>query len=415
MNVLMFTSVIDRVGTWYRAFNLATALTRRGHDVTLIKGGSQRFLPERKVEEGVLVWNLPRFWGSSLFHRGTRMPWDIVERASLFGLRQYDVTHAFTHHLNSMLPALAGRWLQRSTVVLGDRDDLWTDGGLYGDGTERSSLSGKLDYRFHSWTERGMGRWFHGMTVASRDLLQRVYAEGADPTRVHQVINGCPVDRIHPGDRRMARKTLGLPANRPILLFIGVGQYDVDLILGALGHLKRRLQPFAQPLTYLVGPNKEHLQRLVAEVGLSKDVIATGFLSDDAIVPYLQAADVGLLPFADKPLNRARYPIKIGDYLAAGLPILTNLVGEMGRIVQTEKVGLATGASPEAYAAGLVEMLSNPEMLVGFRSRARAAAERMSWDIVGRDLEQFYFDLIEKIKDTSVRNLTVEMDKSCVS
>jgi glycosyltransferase involved in cell wall biosynthesis len=391
MKVLMFTSVIDRVGTWYRAFNLAAALTRRGHTVTLVKGGTQRLIPRRQVEAGVEIWNLPRLWGSSFFHRGTRMPWDIVERASFQVFGHHDVAHAFTHHLNSMLPALAGRWLRPRTLVLGDRDDLWADGGLYGDGSGRS-LVGALDYRFHSWTERGMGRWFHGMTVASDDLMRRVCADGAAPANVRKIINGCPIERIRPGDRRAARDKLGLPGDRPILLFIGVGQYDVDLILASLRLLKQS-SPSLAPLTFLVGPNQELLRKLVAEDGLSEDVIATGFLSDEAIVPYLHAADVGLLPFADKPLNWARYPIKIGDYLAAGLPVITNFVGEMGRIVRTEQVGLATDSSPAAYAAGIVQMLSDPEALAGFRSRARPAAERMSWDAAGVDLERFYLDL----------------------
>jgi glycosyltransferase involved in cell wall biosynthesis len=401
MNVLMYTSLIDRVGTWYRAFNLAAALTRRGHTVTLIKGGLQRVIPRRQIEEGVAIWDLPRFFGSSFFHRGTRMPWDIVGRTSFQLFSHYDVVHSFTHHLNSMLPALVGRWIRPSTLVLGDRDDLWADGGLYGDGSNRS-FPGKLDYRFHSWTERGMGRWFHGLTVASDDLMQRAYAEGAAPGHVHKVINGCPVERIRPGDRRAAREMLRLPLDRSILLFIGVGQYDVDLILAALRLLKRISPELARPLTYLVGPNLEYLQKLIADDGLSEDVVATGFLSDDAIVPYLHAADLGLLPFADKPLNRARYPIKIGDYLASGLPVLTNLVGEMGRIVQTEQVGLATDASPEGYARGIVQMLSDPEALAAFRIRARAVAEAMSWATVGKELEQFYLELGARRRSLSV-------------
>jgi glycosyltransferase involved in cell wall biosynthesis len=397
MNILMYTSLIDRVGTWYRAFNLAAALTRRGHRLTLIKGGTQRLVPRRQVEDGVAIWDFPRFWGSSFFHRGTRMPWDIVERIAFSAFEHYDVVHAFTHHLNSMLPALAGKWLRPSTLVLADRDDLWADGGLYGDGSGRSFV-GQLDYRFHSWTERGMGRWFDSMTVASDDLMQRAVADGASPDRVRKIINGCPVERIRPGDRRAAREALGLPLDRAILLFVGVGQYDVDLVLAALRLLKRTSPDVAMPLTYLVGPNREHLEKLVADDGLSADIVATGFLSDAQIVPYLQAADVGLLPFADKALNRARFPIKIGDYLAAGLPVLTNFVGEMGRIVRDEQVGLATDANAQAYATGMVQMLSDPEVLAGFRSRARLAAEQMSWDAVGGDLEQAYLDLSGQLR-----------------
>jgi glycosyltransferase involved in cell wall biosynthesis len=73
-------------------------------------------------------------------------------------------------------------------------------------------------------------------------------------------------------------------------------------------------------------------------------------------------------------------------------------VGEMGRIVRDEQVGLATDASPQAYATGMVQMLSDPEALAGFRRRARIAAEQMSWDAVGGVLEKAYLDLSRELR-----------------
>lgn len=386
----MFTSLIARVGTWYRVFNLAAGLARRGHEVSIVKGGLQRFLPRSKLEAGVTIWDFPRFFGSSVFHRGTRMPWDIVDR-TLFGIAQRaDVIHSFTHHLNSLLPTLLAGRLAQTPVVVGDRDDLWADGGLYGDG-DADSWVARMDHQFHAWTERAMGRWLDALTVASDDLMQRAYSTGAAPGSIRKIINGCPVDRIRPGDRLAARAALGIENERRVLLFIGVGQYDIDLILDSLVLLKRSgWAAEAFPLLYLVGPNENLLRRLVGERALEANVVTTGFLSDEGILPYLHAADIGLLPFADKALNRARFPIKIGDYLAAGLPILTNRVGEMGRIVEGEAAGLATGANAESFAEGLRQMIADPASLGRQRVNARAAAERMSWDRVSGDLEQFY-------------------------
>ncbi len=127
--------------------------------------------------------------------------------------------------------------------------------------------------------------------------------------------------------------------------------------------------------------------------GVSEDVLTTDFLKDAELPPYLQAADVGLLPFADKPLNWARFPIKLGDYLAAGLPVLTNAVGEMGRIVRDEDAGEVTGSDPRAYAAGMARMLDDQVRLEGCRRKARAAAEKMSWSAVSGELEDFYLTL----------------------
>lgn len=391
MKVLMFTAVLHPVGTWYRAFNLASALVRRGHSVAVVKVGLQRIQLEEETVDGVSVIETPRFWGSSLFHRGTRMPHDIAGRIALQLFRGFDVVHAFTHHLNALLPALASR-SARKRLVLGDRDDLWADGGLL-DRSDRPRLVDRINYSFHTWTERNMGRWLGTMTVVSEDLRDRLVASGVPPERIRKIINGCAVERIRPGDRSLARAKLGLPVDRSILLFVGVGQYDVDLILDALGHLKADLGEDALPLTVLVGPHEDSMREWAAQRRVAGHVIATGYLKDAEILPYLQAADVGLLPFADKPLNWARFPIKIGDYLAAGLPILTNDVGEMGRMVREADVGEVTAPDPSSYAAGLRRMLADRNRLTVWSRRARETAERLSWQAIGADLERFYLEM----------------------
>ena len=392
MKILMLTAVMYPAGTWYRAFNLAVALGRRGHSVSVVRGGMQRVWPRVESEQGVTIWQVPRLWGSSLFHQGTRMPWDLATRIALQIPGRFDVVHAFSHHFNALFPALVGGWLHPSTLVVGDRDDLWSDGGLYGDGGT-GSLIDRTNHRFHTWTEREMGRWTGTMTVVSADLYQRVIERGLDETRVRKIINGSAVDRITPGDQGTARRTLNLPLNQPVALFVGFGQYDVDLILDAMVEFSRRNPDRERPLTVLIGPHKDRLLRMAEARGLDSHVVATGSLPDAAILPYLRAADVGLLPFADKPLNWARFPIKIGDYLGAGLPVLTNEVGEIGELVRATGSGEVTAPDAISYADGLARMLRDRAKLDETRVRARAAAELNSWDVIGGTLEQFYLEM----------------------
>lgn len=395
MKILLLTAIDRRFGTWFRTFNLAAGLVKRGHQVTFMRiSGDRHVVPRHTVEEGVSIYEVPRFWGATaVFHSGTRMPVDIAVRVLMQLVNKYDVVHSFTHYLNAILPALIARQIRRSPVFVGDRDDLWTDGGLMGAASARGVLA-TLDYKFSAWTEKNMGRWLGAMTVVSEDLRERELANGVEPGRVKKIINGCPVDQIAPGDKVRARTALDLPQDRQIALFVGVGQYDVDLIFEALKRFRASHPDRPMPLTLFVGPHGRKLREMAQERGVAEFIRATDdVVSGPELLVYLHAADVGLLPFADKPLNWARWPIKLGDYLAAGLPILTNAVGEMGRVVAEEEVGEVTASDAQAFADGLARLLVDDARLRTLGARARAAAVRLNWDAVAGELEEFYVHL----------------------
>ena len=76
-------------------------------------------------------------------------------------------------------------------------------------------------------------------TVDEREQLVRLY--GADPERIEIVPPGVDTTVFSPGDRALARRTLGL-ADRPVLLFVGRIQplKGADLAVRALAELADR-------------------------------------------------------------------------------------------------------------------------------------------------------------------------------
>src|SRR5207249_816735 len=157
----------------------------------------------------------------------------------------------------------------------------------------------------------------------------------------------------------------------------------IDLIFQALGHLRDQRVPHFLVVT---GPNAPAVRAAVREHGINADVRVAGLVPFEELKRYLAASDVGLLPYADKAINRARWPIKLGDYLAAGLPVATCAVGEMGAFVQEWNVGVATGTTPEAFARGIIELLQLPDPHA-LRKRARQAAVEFSWAAMGARAE----------------------------
>jgi glycosyltransferase involved in cell wall biosynthesis len=108
----------------------------------------------------------------------------------------------------------------------------------------------------------------------------------------------------------------------------------------------------------------------------------------------LGAADVGLHVLADVPLFRYGVsPNKVNDYMAAGLPVLTNTPGEVTRLVDEAKAGL--GVEPHELAAGVRRMreLGTDELSRWGASGKRFIEEERSPRVLAQRLEDVLNDV----------------------
>lgn len=104
-------------------------------------------------------------------------------------------------------------------------------------------------------------------------------------------------------------------ARRPLLVY--VGSLDSRLDVSALLTLARELP---EATIALVGPllDGRHLDplRMAANVEIHPP------LGREEITGLVRAADAGLIPHVSSPLTRAMSPLKLYEYLAAGLPVV---------------------------------------------------------------------------------------------
>jgi glycosyltransferase involved in cell wall biosynthesis len=105
-----------------------------------------------------------------------------------------------------------------------------------------------------------------------------------------------------------------------------------------------------------------------------------GRVSFEQVTHVLGAADILVLPMTETPLNLARWPHKFGDYLAAGRPIATTRVGDIGRDVSNNAIGAAGEPTGEGLAAAIAQIISNPAEWDAMGRRGREMAETThSW------------------------------------
>ena len=157
---------------------------------------------------------------------------------------------------------------------------------------------------------------------------------------------------------------------RPTIVFTGAIvsiKLDFELLV-ELARLRPRLS-FA--LVGPVGPGDPHTD--VSPLRAEPNVHLLGPRAYAELPSVLRAADVGLIPYARNQLTESIFPMKVYEYLAAGLPVIATPLPALAGIEGVSSAGDAAGIAALIDAA----LASDRPELRAQRSRAAAAH---SWD-----------------------------------
>jgi len=375
--------VAGRGGSYIRAFSLARGLASIGHAVTLLAAPQKVGLATRDhTHDGVRVVQLGDLLPYRVRHGGLS-PLELAARLRFVAQLEADVVHAFGHR-----PTVAStaRSCQRAGLhVIGDWADLWGldgIGGLRG-WAARNSL-GRLDERW----ERTTYPRYDGLTTINPDLKRRAELFGIPGDRIEVIPVGADPEAIRPLPQSEMRKRLGLPVDRPIVMHVGLSIYDASLLGGCFAEVARQ-EP--KVLFVLVGRSMRDVREAMSAAGHAERLIEMGFVPYENMGAYLACGDVMVLPYSDRSVNRGRTPNKVGDYMAAARPVVTNPTGDMQRLVEEAGIGLLADENPQAMAAAVLTLLRDPALRDRLGRQARSAAEqRYSWRSLAERLAEFY-------------------------
>jgi len=130
------------------------------------------------------------------------------------------------------------------------------------------------------------------------------------------------------------------------------------------------------------------MRNLAASLGLSTKRTTVLRVRHSEVPRYLAAADVGLLLREASLVNRVSSPVKFGEYLAAGVPvIISDGVGDYSALAISERVGMVLDAGRQQSLGEISVQLSGfvrecQKQGDDLRNRCRAVAQRrLSWDV----------------------------------
>ena len=116
----------------------------------------------------------------------------------------------------------------------------------------------------------------------------------------------------------------------------------------------------------------------IAKFGVEKKVIFSGLIERETMPAILCNAQILVVAKPDNEQNSGNFPIKIGEYLATGVPIVVTSVGEIPLFIQDGENGfLAIPGSAESFAQKMRTALENPQKAKEIGQKGRLVAEKL--------------------------------------
>ena len=106
----------------------------------------------------------------------------------------------------------------------------------------------------------------------------------------------------------------------------------------------------------------------------------TGAVAPDAIPGLLASMDIAVAPYP--PLAHFySSPLKVYEYMAAGLPIVASRIGQVGEIIQDGVTGLLVAPGDSAaFTKALIRLQNDPELRQQLGANARESVSEHTWD-----------------------------------
>lgn len=360
-------------------------LSERGHVVHLMTF-EPRLSRERSRQVAEELGRRGIAWHRRRYHKRPSLPataFDVIAgglaAARLVRRHRLDAIHA-RNHMPAAMALIAARFARFRLIfdLRGLMAEEYADAGNW--------KRGGLPYRLTRWVQRAALRRADGLVTLTEAVRPHLSEAKASPETTFVIPCCADVERIaeRSRERGAARGELEI-GERPTMVYVGkfTGWYMEREMADFLA-VARRSQP---DLLFLIVTQADPAPMLRE---LDRNGIAAGDYrvlraEPEEIGRYLAAADVGLSFVRPCFSKISSSPTKIGEYLAAGLPVVSTAgIGDVDALLRDNRVGALVEdlSTPgyEATVAALRTLREDPEIR---RRCANVARENLSLREVG--------------------------------
>jgi D-inositol-3-phosphate glycosyltransferase len=233
---------------------------------------------------------------------------------------------------------------------------------------------------------------------------QMSWLYGADADKISVVPAGVDLRLFRPIPRAEAKKRIGIPPDRRMILFVGRIQplKGIDTLIRAMKRVIHKYPDFGESLwlTIIGGdpdPDSEleqmefeRLKQLRAELGIGELVTFLGAKSQDTLVYYYSAAEMVVMPSHYESFGMVAL-----EAMACGTPVIGSDVGGLSISIEDGFNGyLVPGQDPDALADKIALLLRHSRLRDHLGEQAIRWAERYSWTYIADEV----LDVFEMVR-----------------
>jgi len=388
-----FTTPEEGGGT--RSYEFSRYLVKQGHKVTILTGTELNTplagVKQKKDEyiEGIHVIYLKTPYSNYMsFKKRLYSFIDFSLRSTLSGIRikKYDLIFATSTPLTVAIPGIILSFLRRVPMIFEVRD-LWPDVPI-----QMGVITNPIIIKFLRFFENFTYRRAKHIIALSPGMAEGILTAGISKDKVTMIPNYCNLDFFKPGKLKI-NNLEKLVYNNHIIVYSGAisDANNLELIISAA----EKLQKVGRLVIFIIagdGKEKPRLEKLV-EIKKLKNVIFLGKISKYEVVNLYRRAIACIVLFKNLPVLSTNSPNKFFDAISTGKPIITNMGGWIGEMVESNKIGFSVVNDNPQVIVKAVDKLINMDKKrleeMGHNAR-KLAVEKFDSNAMASKLEMIF-------------------------
>ena len=357
------------------AVDIVNSLAKIGHKVTVITPNLQwdgpKYEPKIDSKIDVIHVNVPSKNNLKVAARRCKTP--LIEKGIEIGRdKKFDFVFTIFHpfHMAPNAAADIGEKLNIPVIVK-------IDDAVYEKATGLKSIQRRIEKMLSSKTLKKSTK----ILVANqetKDIVNKFYQVPTE--KISIMPNGIDTKLFYTNKTKKSK----------IVLFSGVmyNHRGVDILLKSVPSVLKNI-PDAKFVLLGEGPELEELKTLVQDLKIEKNVEFKGWIKRQEIPHYLAEASIAIGPLRSTNVTKNALPIKVLEYMAASLPILSQKDTLPNNILQQGENGYFVN-DIEELASKITHILENDENRIKMGKKSHEIVLEYDWEKVVKNIISEY-------------------------